>query len=154
MKGLTLQPPWAWLVPDPKALETRSWRTHHRGWLAIHVSKTWKAEGRAFAEHPAVRTELARIFGVPIKALEFADLPLGAIVAVCRIAGVVPTEQFRRPTRECLWGDYGPGRYVWVLEAGRRLRNPVDCLGKLGLWEVPDDVVARVLVEWKNGKEQ
>ncbi len=144
MKGLTLQPPWAWLVPDPKAIETRSWRTHYRGWVAIHVSKKWNKESRTFAEHPAVQTEIARLCGVPIKGLAWADLPMGAIVAVVRIAGCIRTEGFRVPTRESAWGDYSPKRFAWILEDGYRLTTPIVCPGKLGLWTVPDDIVAQI----------
>lgn len=40
MKALTLQQPWANLVAQgKKTIETRVWRTNHRGWLLITSSK-------------------------------------------------------------------------------------------------------------------
>lgn len=45
---------------------------------------------------------------------------------------------------ERLLGDYSPGRYAWVLRDVRRLAMPVPCVGKQGLFDVPDDVVRGV----------
>ena len=39
MKALSLRQPWASLIADGrKTIETRTWRTHYRGPLAIHAS--------------------------------------------------------------------------------------------------------------------
>lgn len=146
MKGLTLHPPWAYLVPDPKLIETRSWSTRYRGWLAIHVGRSWHEDGRRFARQVVVET-LLRI----VRETGWSELPLGVIVAVGRIAGVIPTERFRVPADQAPFGDYGPGRYAWVLDGCRRLREPIDCPGKQGLWEVPEEIVARIRAQWTNG---
>ena len=146
MRALTLHPPWAYLVPDPKAIETRNWTTMYRGWLAIHVGRKWDRDGHRFANHPAVNTELLRI----LPEIGWPAFPLSAIVAVGRIAGVIPTERFRTPTDQALWGDYGPGRYVWILSDVQRLRAPIDCPGKQGLWDVPEEIVAQIRAEWKD----
>ena len=54
MKALSLRQPWASLIADGrKTIETRTWRTHYRGPLAIHAS-----------------------------ARPYEDLPTGGIVAV------------------------------------------------------------------------
>jgi activating signal cointegrator 1 len=42
MKALSLMQPWATLlICGEKTVETRSWRTSHRGLLAVHASKTF-----------------------------------------------------------------------------------------------------------------
>jgi hypothetical protein len=147
MKALTLHPPWCYLVPDPKGVETRGWSTAYRGWLAIHASRKWDKGGLKFGKHPAVEHALQRI----LAETQWPELPNGAIVAVGRIAGVIPTEQFRCPTGLALWGDYSPGRYVWVLDAAKRLREPISCPGKQGLWDVAGAVVEQIRAQWKNG---
>ena len=64
MKALSLRQPWASLIADGrKTIETRTWRTHYRGPLAIHAS--------------------ARPHG---------DLPTGGIVAVAWLYGCRPME--------------------------------------------------------------
>ncbi len=35
---------------------------------------------------------------------------------------------------ELLFGDYRPGRYVWVLDNIKKLSKPVAVKGKQGLW--------------------
>ncbi|MCY4577660.1 MAG: ASCH domain-containing protein [Chloroflexi bacterium] len=64
MKALSLRQPWASLIADGrKTIETRTWRTHYRGPLAIHAS--------------------ARPHG---------DLPTGGIVAVAWLYDCRPME--------------------------------------------------------------
>lgn len=60
MKAITLTQPWASLVAcGAKKIETRSWRTHHRGWIAIHAAKGWTGEDREFAaSHREKRRQL------------------------------------------------------------------------------------------------
>ena len=65
MKALSLRQPWASLIADGrKTIETRTWRTHYRGPLAIHAS-----------------------------ARPYADLPTGGIVAVAWLCGCRPMEE-------------------------------------------------------------
>ena len=146
MKGLTLWPPWAGLVPDPKGIETRAWDTKYRGWLAIHVSKEYPREGREFAKHPAVVEALPRV----LDNAGWGEWPRGAIVAVVRLVGVIPTALFRTPTRESHWGDYSSGRYAWIFDSGQRLREPISCSGRQGLWDVSTEIVAQIRAEWKH----
>jgi hypothetical protein len=46
--------------------------------------------------------------------------------------------------REWAFGDYGVGRYGWLLANLQVLPEPVPCRGALGLWDVPADVAAAV----------
>jgi hypothetical protein len=45
MKAISLWQPWASLwVSGRKIHETRSWRTRHRGWLAVHAARRIEAD--------------------------------------------------------------------------------------------------------------
>ena len=98
MRALTLHQPWASLIANGvKTIETRSWSTNYRGPLAIHAGMKRPASG--------VDTHCASDVGdwhITRKGLDdFAmcththyghdiPLPLGAVVATCRLADVVP----------------------------------------------------------------
>ena len=50
MKALTIDAPWAWaIVHGYKRVENRSWRTNHRGPLAIHAGKSTRSDAAAAA---------------------------------------------------------------------------------------------------------
>ena len=42
------------------------------------------------------------------------------------------------------YGDYSPGRYVWVLDKVRKLIKPVECRGWQGLWELDEALIKHV----------
>jgi activating signal cointegrator 1 len=167
MRALSLTQPWASLVAlGEKRIETRSWPTSYRGPLAIHAAKGFPKPCRDLcAQEPfasALRHSGVGGLGLltPAKAL-----PLGAILAVVTVVDCLPTvnaelafqavEQLdppeegdvRRVERERAFGDYSPGRYAWVLEDARALREPVEARGALGLWNLPATVQALVDVE-------
>lgn len=138
MKAITLTQPWATLVElGIKRVETRSWSTSYRGPLLIHAAKGKPDRG----------------FEAALKARGIlpADLvlPLGAIVARCRLQFVGSTTvafaalDADSPEREL--GDFGPGRYGWSLTRVERLPEPIPWRGALGLWDGPDlDLEGRV----------
>ncbi len=54
MKAISLWQPWASAIgphPEQKHLETRSWQTPYRGWLAIHAAKRWTKEQQWVLQH-------------------------------------------------------------------------------------------------------
>ena len=169
MKALTIRQPWASLIAaGVKTIETRSWSTKYRGPLAIHAGKhkpervagyllappeadlgwraqRWSGEGRVFAEMT-----------------ENIHLPLGAVVATCTLAHVIPMiELADEPPRsggfvyvdpdfiqvhddtddsapryleaERHLGIYGSGRYAWLLTDITPC-DPVPAKGRQGLW--------------------
>lgn len=143
MKALTLTQPWATLVAiGAKRIETRSWSTPHRGPLAIHAGKGLGPVGgkRGLAllcERPPFREVLADI-----------DLPLGAVVATCELIACLPTnglkarmeslprlDDFQPAEHERSFGDYGPGRFAWFIDAVRPT-DQVPCDGRLQLWDL------------------
>ena len=162
MKALTIRQPWASLIASGvKTIETRSWRTSYRGPLAIHAGKHNPGGGSVGDWHygsqrlwwtadPAFKT------GDP-----FRSLPLGAVVATCTLADVVPIQSwpemqmgcesgiwvdgaagiinwFTRPERiddQLPFGDFAPGRFAWLLTDIEPLPEPVPAKGRQGLWE-------------------
>jgi hypothetical protein len=152
MRGLSLTQPWATLVAiGAKQIETQSWSTPYRGWVAIHASKGFPHEASATCHFDPFRTCLLAA-GIRLP----ADLPRGAIVAVAnlhrigrigqRADGAVTLHGFDLPIvgDELAFGDYTPGRYGWALTGVRPLGEPIPCRGALGLWDVPADVAARI----------
>src|SRR3546814_6475943 len=77
-----------------------------------------------------------------------ARLPLGAIVAVVDLLDCRTTDQLLAEgigPIEKLYGNYGPGRYGWVLGNVRPLSEPIGCVGRQGFWTLPDDVADAVM---------
>lgn len=135
MKVLTLTQPWASAIAlGNKRVETRSWPTHYRGDLLIHAAIGMPKYARQFAGE-----ELAAG-----RSLEF--LPLGAIVAIARVADVRPADEVALEVSglERLYGDYSSGRWAWMLEDIRALAEPVPARGSLGFWRPSPDVEAAV----------
>mgnify|MGYP001590479018 CR=1 FL=1 len=144
MKALTLTQPWATLVAiGAKRMETRSWQTKYRGPLAIHAAKGFSESARLLLyREPFVScTE----FEPPQGWGHFNLVPTGAIIAVVDLMDVIPTgnlgfgEQVFEPERS--FGDFGHGRFAWVLQYVRLLPQPVPCKGALGLWTVPEGLI-------------
>ena len=137
MKALTLTQPRATLVAiGAKKIETRSWKTSYRGPLAIHAAKGFPKWARTMCEdYPFVDA----LVGWAVH-----TLPLGQVIATCRLVDCVPTDHITAKTcpfrdlltkQEELFGDYGEGRYAWILDNVHELPVPLPAKGALGLWE-------------------
>ncbi len=135
MRALSLTQPWATaLIVGVKQIETRSWSTPYRGRIAIHAAKGFPEWAKAFA---STEHTIGRLPG---------RFPRGVIVGVATIQDVCRTEELRGSLSalERLYGDYGAGRWGWVLTDIRALPEPIACKGALGLWTVPQDIVALI----------
>ncbi len=134
MKAISLWQPYASaVVAGVKTYETRHWECKFRGEMAIHAAKRWTRDERDTWETYAGK------YGFP------ADPPLGAIVAVCNLAFILPTEQLQKlPMKEQMWGDYGLRRFGWKLDDVRPLRQPVPCVGRQSFWTLDDDMVSKI----------
>lgn len=128
MKALSIRQPWASLVAHGiKKFETRSWRTDHRGWLAIHASKAF--------DHNVCYTEPIQGVLIRLGITKADDLSLGAILAFAYLEDIVPTEEVIVPDRERGLGDFSAGRYAWRFDEVIRLPEPQPAKGALRLWE-------------------
>lgn len=109
IKAITLKQPWADLVVSGvKNIENRTWKTAHRGTLAIHASRT---------HDQSVANDYKDV-------LSYA--PLQCIVGVVDIIDVIHNATSK-------WAI--PGHYHWVLGNPRMLCLPIPMKGNLGLWE-------------------
>src|ERR1700738_5139808 len=97
MIALTLTQPWATLVAiGAKRIETRSWRTPYRGSLAIHAAKGFPK----WAKETCLESEFAIELGPDA-------LPLGAVIATCRLISCIPTRELQ--TNRVIEVDYLAG---------------------------------------------
>lgn len=120
MKCLSVKQPWAYLLAvGIKDVENRSWATSHRGWIAIHASKSF--DHSAMADFRAAMAEAGQVIP-PLAEVR------GAIIAVVR---VVDCTTWRPGASE--WHEKG---YVgWYVEDARILPDPIFVNGTLGLWD-------------------
>ena len=136
IKGLTLWQPWASLVSVmEKQIETRSWATDYRGYLAIHAAKRTPKYAAEYAHFEPFYSALKR------HALYPDRLPSGAIVAVCRLEDcmqITSTEMLLSlKDTEIHFGDHTVGRYAWMLGNFDRLEKPIPIKGGQRLWNLP-----------------
>lgn len=166
MKLLSLWEPWATLMAlDKKRIETRSWCTSYRGWLAIQAAKTWNLDCQRWVCEDAFTGALEPHYGTGhaddgtwLDVMK-RSLPRGHIVAVVYLNGCYRTESFiRRSTgrgeydnnapiltpEEEPFGDYSPGRYGWTTERCRRLLEPIPFKAKQGLCRVDEGTVNKI----------
>jgi hypothetical protein len=150
VKALSVMQPYATLLAcGAKRVETRSWRPSGLEigeWLAIHASQRLRPEWVALAASEPYARALGRAQTEGLtRSSEVRDLPRGCVVAVARFAGVVPGDSpvaHALSADERAFGFYGPGRWGWVFDAVRSLREPIPASGMLGLWtwEEPPDL--------------
>jgi activating signal cointegrator 1 len=138
MKALTLHQPYATAIAlGCKRIETRGYRTHHRGFIAIHASAFMRPEYMEVlrtmpAEHAAKFIDAGyEVGGKP----SLIKLPQGSIVAVARVSAVEPAECCWTTPAERHWGNYSAGRFCWLLSDIRCLATPIEARGNQGLWE-------------------
>jgi hypothetical protein len=140
LKAITVLQPWAsLLIHGDKTIETRSWRTWHRGPLLIHAGQ------RPFS---ARRLALQEPFRAALRAQGFEwpdELPFGCVLGFAELTACVPTESLveRLDERERVLGDFGPGRWAWRLERPMRFVQPFPLRGVLGLFEVSDELLGQ-----------
>lgn len=143
MKALTLTQPWATLIAlGEKTYETRSWSTDYRGPLAIHAAAGFAPIGgkKGFRELCESHPFSGALFHHN-RFEEPDDLPLGSVVATCRLVTVNPTrgEAPRASTvYEDDFGDYTEGRYQWELRDIRPVSSRI-IRGHQQLWNLPAD---------------
>lgn len=127
---LSLWQPYASLIAaGKKQYETRHWATSYRGLVAIHAAKR-----KVDSDGKALLADVAP---------DLNDLPLGAIVAIVRLApcwimydGMIQ----RQPELERKVGYWQPNRYAWELQDVRAIA-PIHAVGKQGLSVIRDELL-------------
>jgi activating signal cointegrator 1 len=154
VKAITLQQPWATLVAiGAKRIETRCWRTHYRGPLAIAASAKQGKEGRELMGDPQCYGAM-QLYSASRYWGGMAGNPYGSVIAVCNLVECLPMEAYiclpgifdeypeLDTIRERAFGDFdvidkhnGRRRWAFVLEDTCPLAAPVPVKGGLGIWE-------------------
>lgn len=136
MRCISLWQPWASAVAlGLKRIETRHWSTNYTGKLAIHAAKRWTGDER----------DTAAMFA-GLYDLRLAAPPLGAIVATARLVRCDRSEDILRRgigEMEEAFGNYGRGRFGWILDDIVMLEESVPFRGMQGLFDVPDDLLTQ-----------
>lgn len=139
MIALSIRQPWAWaILYGGKRIENRSWRCDYRGPILIHASKLPVPKralpGWFVQDWESVRAAMhasnVDIFKCPPVTFKSLVLQSGAIVGKARIVDCVshhPSAWFAGP-----WG--------LILEDVEPT-PVVPCKGRLGLWQVPANVL-------------
>ena len=133
-RALSLTQPWAsLLVSGKKRIETRSWATQYRGWLAIHAAKTFPGHCVALCNKERFRSALADI-GI----FNPGDLPLGALLGVAWLGECLHTDDvtWDRESDEYAFGNFEPGRYAWCCDGALGLLRPMPAKGHLSIWKL------------------
>lgn len=146
LRGLSLNQPWATLVAiGAKRYETRSWKTSHRGPIAIQAARSFPRDYQALCDV----WPFAKYIG------SANLLPRGVIVAVAVLQDIHPTAAIARslnPDRladaeELNFGDYTAGRWAWELTKVQRLKDPVFYWGHQGLWHVDHETTKMIKLQ-------
>ena len=116
VKALSVRQPWAGLIVDGiKDVENRSRPTSFRGRICVHASVK-----------PDLGPEVLRL------RLSRHQTHYGAVIGTVEII-------------DCVRGSKSPwalrGMWHWVLSDARPLRRPIPVAGKLGFFEVPDELL-------------
>ncbi len=116
MKALTVRQPWASLImAGIKDVENRTWPTSYRGPLVIHAGLGLDHD--AFTVHGRLLDEL----------------PRGVVLGTVELVGCVRGHPSPWAEADC-WN--------WLVADPRPLAAPVPAKGKLGMWDVPDALLA------------
>ncbi|MGO9015141.1 MAG: ASCH domain-containing protein [Dissulfurispiraceae bacterium] len=140
MKTLSLYNPWAMLMAlGLKTNETRSWATKYRGPLAIHASKK-NVEASfpdEFVEHV---TEAIEAAGISVG--DIPRLPKGGIIGIVDLKDCIEITEDNKPDYpERYFGDYTPGRFMWITDNARAFKKIIPMRGYQGLFNVDDDAL-------------
>lgn len=132
MKGLTLKASWAWAVIHAgKDIENRSWKTKIRGRIAIHASSniTRKAYHIAMTKISVYRWKSEPLLP------KYEDILKGVIIGSVEIVDCVRYSDSK-------WFE---GSYGFVLANPVPLKSPIPFTGKLGFWNVPEDIEKQLI---------
>jgi hypothetical protein len=137
--ALSVKQPWAQLiVSGKKDVENRSWRTNYRGRVLIHAGVTPECITlfeQALALMP-IRVEVgSRLDLTDPRSMDI--WPRGAIVGAVTIV-------------DCVLASDSPwfgGAFGWVLKDAVAFPEPIPYKGRLGLFEVPDELIPTEVAE-------
>ncbi len=131
MKAISLRPPWGWLMLHgpkeleyPKDFENRNWPSTFTGRIVIHQSKRWDTEG------------MEAIAGIDDESWGLIVQNMPAARAYGLLGESTFAEQVTKATSKWFFG-----RYAWPVSEPLAYAKPIPYRGRLGIFEVPDEVV-------------
>lgn len=145
MRALSFSQPWLWAtLRAGKHVDNRSWAPpiamiDQR--IALHAATSFDAKPNYLCDVPRSEPRMLTPIGYLLSLgldppARRALYDTGVIVATAVIDRIV-TEPRTLPEDQKRW-FFGP--YGWILKDLRLLSVPVIATGKLGLWEVPEDI--------------
>lgn len=133
MKALSFHQPYAELIlQGRKTIETRTWRTAHRGVFAIHAA--WKVQG-----------EIAKLYDLHPEALIS-----GALVGTAEIIEMIEfdDESWAALRNQHLVPDaHHNYRVGWRIANPRRLAQPISMRGLPGLFPLDPKIIEQMQYE-------
>ncbi|MBD3177750.1 MAG: ASCH domain-containing protein [Armatimonadia bacterium] len=128
VKALSIREPYLdYIIRCGKRIENRSWATSYRGELVLHASLRVEHAGIVAGYHDEARRYMKT---------------LGMIRGQCRITDCLrPREALRCFPSQACWIYAGEDSWCWVLENVEPFPCPQPAKGRLGLWEVDDELV-------------
>lgn len=141
MRALTIRQPWAGLIVGSfqtshgllRGAEVRKWATPYRGDLLIHAGT-------------AIDKETCERLGI-----EIADTDRRVIVGKVNLTDVIRIKTERQWNKlrhihlESGGRCYRENTFLWFLSNPVLFTNPIRCLGKLGLWIPPQEILERLV---------
>lgn len=157
MNCISLHQFWAALMQiAAKRIETRHWPTSYRGPLAIHAASAIHPYARdAYDALPSVRRLLGEQFRIR-NAFDMKNrLAFGAIVCVVDLVDCIQAPALPGMLEQLVpmrfqsesWRDFGnfqPGRWLWLCDNVRPLREPLKVTGRQNLWPLPVETIERI----------
>lgn len=136
MKAITLWRPW------DQAILHGSKRYENRGWplykslvgqrIALHAGKKYDIDGARWMKRNGLY--------VPPSC---GDSPTG-IVGVVVFDKVVTNDESDESYFEDIRDPWFFGKYGWHIGSVERIRHPIPCIGRQGVWNVPDDTCVEI----------
>jgi hypothetical protein len=126
-KALSIQQPWAWaILYAGKRVENRSWYTRFRGRIWIHAGLHVDSDSIE-----DLADEIRRVPEPRPPAFR------GAIVGQARIVDCIRAQDV--PAEQRSWAN---GPWCFILEDVEPVAAPIPLKGRLGLFDVPAEVLA------------
>ena len=112
-----------------KDIENRTWKTNMRGIIAVHASKSMSRQYYDWA------IKEIRKVAPKAKVPSYETMARGGIVGLAEIVGCEKRTKSK-------W--HMPKHYGFVLARPCALPKSINCTGRLGFWDVPDNVGRRI----------
>jgi hypothetical protein len=123
MKAITIHAPWAWaIIHGHKRFENRTWRTQHRGLLAIHAGDSRSSD--------QLGIKTIRSAGIEPPTIDELDAIRGTIVGTVELVDIISLEN--APDVD----PFVSGPFCFVLINPILYDRPKATRGNLRIWEM------------------